>query len=384
MLQKPSNEVKSQFTQMAVNRYNYRHQLEEVEESLLTEIHKSLLEGQYILTEQLEKFELDFAEYVGSNYAIGVNSGTDALILALNALSIGPSDEVITVANTFHATVLAILRTGARPVLVDCNLNDYLIDVEQLKAAVTQHTRAIIVVHLFGKALNMTPILEIASQHGLYIIEDCCQAIGAKFNQQRIGSIGTIGCFSFHPSKNLAAAGDAGAITTNDPILNDRLRKLRHFGQETQNNHKVLGFNSKLDVLQALVLHHKLPFLDKWNSLRVEKAEKYKQKLSQLPLRFQLAGQLYQHVYHLFQVRTEFRCSLLSFLHSTGIDAVVRYPVPIHLQPALSILGYKLGDFPNSEILSNETLCLPIRPDLTEKEITYVCERISEFFDAQC
>ena len=369
--------------QKVVNRYNYRYQLEQVEERLLSEIRTSLLEGQYILTEQLERFEKNYAKYIGSKYTIGVNSGTDALILALTTLSIAPGDEVITVANTFHATALAILRTGARPILIDCDLDSYLIDIEQLKAAVNPRTRAIIVVHLFGKCLDMEPILEIASKHSLYIVEDACQAMGAKWNGQRVGSIGSIGCFSFHPSKNLAAAGDAGCITTSDTTLNDSLRKLRHFGQENQNHHRIVGFNSKLDSLQALVLDYKLPFLDRWNSLRIEKAKQYQERLSHLPVTFQQNSKFGEHVYHLFQIRTQSRTALLNHLRTKGIDAVIRYPVPIHLQPAFSSLGYKLGDFPNAEILSSETLSLPIRPDLTEEEIDYVCQSVSGFFDSK-
>lgn len=364
-----------------VERYNYQHQVKGIRKQLFSALQNSLVAGKYILTDEVSVFEQELGHYVGSKHALGVNSGTDSLMLALTALSIGKGDEVITVANTFHATVLAILRTGAQPVLVDCEAQTYLMDINQVEAAISPRTKAIIVVHFCGKAVDMKPLLELADRYNLYIVEDACQAIGAKWQSRHVGSIGALGCFSFHPSKNLAAAGDAGAVVTSDLSVDRLLRKLRHFGQVEQNNHQLLGFNSKLDAIQALVLHYKLPFLDEWNVQRAKIAQDYRDRLAHLPLTFQTVDDKSSHVYHLFQIRTPVRDALLGYLRDKGIDAVIRYPVPIHLQPAFSQLEYKPGDFPVAEALAKECLCLPIRPDLTMKEVDYVVHMINEYFE---
>ncbi len=366
-----------------VDRYNFQYQFSRIKPTLLKQIQKLLISGNYILSDEVDIFEKKFSKYIGTKHSIGVNSGTDALILTYRALSIGPGDEIISVANTFHATILAILRVGATPKLVDCNLDNYQIDINQIEKAITSKTRAITVVHLFGKAVNMDPILRIAKKYNLYVIEDCAQSIGAKYKNKRVGSFGIAGCFSFHPSKNLAAAGDAGAITTNNSALNARLRRLRQFGQKDQNGHRELGYNSRLDGIQALILLKKLPFVNRWNKSRYKKAKQYIKLLSKYPLNFPQIGSKEDNVFHLFQVQSKERNQILRYLQKNKIDAVVRYPVPIHLQPAFSFLKYKKGDFPNSELLAKTTFCLPIRPDLTDKENNYVCKKINSFYSTR-
>jgi dTDP-4-amino-4,6-dideoxygalactose transaminase len=326
----------------------------------------------------VDRFERAFADYVGCAHALGVNSGTDALILALTAVGAGPGDEVITVANTFHATALAIARTGATPVLVDARPDDYLMDTAALEDAVTDRTKAVVAVHLYGLPLDLDPIADLCRRRNLHLIEDCAQAVGAYSAGRRVGSIGAIGCFSFHPSKNLGAAGDAGAVTTDDPELAERIRSLRYFGQRQRKVHSELGYNSKLDALQAIVLHHKLPMVDGWNERRRELAAHYRHRLADLPVSFQTVSD--QHVYHLFQVNTPHRDELLHDLAAAGIDAVVRYPVPIHRQPAFAALGYRAGAFPVAEVLAGRLVALPLRPDLSDWELDVVVTTIDRFF----
>jgi dTDP-4-amino-4,6-dideoxygalactose transaminase len=366
-------------TPARVARYDYRDQFAGIEDDVVGEIRRSLMDGSYILSEEVEAFEEAFAEYLGLRYAVGVNSGTDALVVALTGVGVGPGDEVVTVANTFHASVLAVTRTGARPVLVDCRPDDWLVDPDLIEGAITPKTRAILVVHLFGKVVGMARIREVADRHGLTIVEDACQAVGARWEGGRAGSLGRVGCFSFHPSKNLAAAGDAGAVVTDDPELAAVVRRLRHFGQVRQNEHQELGWNTKLDAFQAVVLRHKLPRLDEWNARRVQIAAEYRRRLGALPVRFQEGEG--DSVFHLFQVQAPRRDELLAYLVGSGIDAVVRYPVPIHLQPPFEPLGHRRGDFPVAESQAAETLCLPIRPNLTLEEIGLVCEAVTEFFE---
>lgn len=365
-------------SERVVPRYNYRAQFSDID-LVVTQMRDCLLDGRYVLSNEVTSFEEEFARYIGTRHALGVNSGTDALMLSLTALGIGPGDEVVTVANTFHATVLPILRVGARPVLVDCGASDYLMDPDQVQVAITSRTKAIIIVHLFGGVVPLQPYLELAERHGLHLVEDCCQAHGARWGDRRVGSMGAAGCFSFHPSKNLAGAGDCGMITTDDDQLAWKLARLRHLGQDRQNSHVALGWNSKLDALQAVVLRHKLPRLDQWNALRQRVAASYQDGLDDLPVGFQILDEGSDHVYHLFQMRTASRDSLLEHLCAAGIDAVVRYPTPIHQQPAFRELGYRSGAFPNAEMQASQTLCLPIRPDLGDDDIAYVCDTVRSF-----
>ncbi|MFG3254693.1 DegT/DnrJ/EryC1/StrS family aminotransferase [Streptomyces sp. NPDC048172] len=369
-----------------VPKYRYPAQFEGRERELLKRIEEVLLRGGYVLGEEVAEFETRLAAYLGTGHAIGVNSGTDALILTLDALGVGPGDEVVTVANTFHATAQAVARRGAVPVYVDCRDDDFLMDLDQLPAAFTERTRAVILVHMFGRAADVPRAREICRDAGVPLVEDCAQAIGARSAGVRVGTVSAAGCWSFAPSKNLAAAGDAGAVSTGDEELAERLRLLRHFGQPAQNQHEILGYNSRLDTLQALVLLHKLDRLDAWNAARAEVAAAYHARLAHLPLRFQAPGAAPdEHVYHLFQVRAaseSVRDGLLAHLVASGVDAVVRYPVPLHRQPALSSggRGNRSGGFPVAEELARQTLCLPVRPDLDEAELGHVCEAVERYF----
>jgi dTDP-4-amino-4,6-dideoxygalactose transaminase len=367
-----------------VARYDYSAQFSDCGETLLPDISEVLANGGYILGPAVAEFEEELARFLGGDVQVSsVNSGTDALILALEVLGIGPGDEVITVANTFHGTALAIRRVGATPVLVDCRPDTYLMDLEQAEASITQRTRALLPVHLYGQAVNTDLVQSLASNYGLLVIEDCAQAIGARSGGAQVGTTSDAGCWSFGPAKNLAAAGDAGAITVRDPGLSRRLRLLRHFGQERQNEHEFLGHNSRLDTIQAIVLLHKLPHLNRWNTRRVEVAASYREALRDLPLQFQEGAGAGEHVYHLFQVRAEdgpSRDRLLRHLREASVDAVVRYPYPLHLQPAFRDLGYQHGRFPVSEALANETLSLPLHPSLLQDSVDYVSEQVHRFF----
>ena len=313
-------------------------------------------------------------------WARGVNTGTDALIVALMALGVGPGDEVITQANTFNATAAAICLVGATPALVDVEAQGFTLDVDQLSAAITPRTRALMPVHLYGRPAPMDVVLALAARRGLWVVEDAAQAVGARWRGRRVGALGHAACFSFHPSKNLAAAGDAGAVVTDDADLAERLRQRKELGQCGQNVHAVVGLNSKIDAMQALVLSAKLPHLDDWNAERRRVAAAYRERLAGLPLGFQAEGEGEEHVYHLFQVRSDRRGALQAALRAAGVDAVVRYPTPIHLQGAFAHCGWRRGQFPVAERLADELLCLPMRPDLTDAEIDHVCDATRAFF----
>ncbi|WP_369192334.1 DegT/DnrJ/EryC1/StrS family aminotransferase [Streptomyces sp. R08] len=366
-----------------IPKYNYADQFPDLDSAALPAIRRLLLSGEYILGPEVTQFEDDFARFLDVEHAVGVNSGTDALILALDALGIGPGDEVVTVANSFHATAQAIVRCGASPVLVDCGDDDFLISLDQVAAAVNSRTRAVVVVHLFGRAADVESAAALCDHRGLFLIEDCAQAAGARSRGKRVGTTSHAGCWSFAPAKNLAAAGDGGAVTTAHGDTARQVRLLRHFGQPVQNRHDLVGYNSRLDSLQALLLAQKLKHLDAWNTARARVADGYRQRLSELPLSVQEQGGPGEHVYHLFQVRAEsaeVRDGLVNCLQDAGVDAVVRYPVPLHLQGAFSFLGHRRGAFPIAEALAQQTLCLPIRPDLSERDLDYVCAVIAQFF----
>jgi dTDP-4-amino-4,6-dideoxygalactose transaminase len=270
-------------------------------------------------------------------------------------------------------------------VLVDCKDDDYLIDLEQAAAACGPRTRAVIVVHLFGRSVNVPAAARLCERAGVLLVEDCAQAAGARFAGTRVGATSAAGCWSFAPAKNLAAAGDGGAVTTPDAATANQLRLLRHFGQPEQNQHELIGYNSRLDAVQAFLLTEKTAHLDEWNAARADVAAAYRERLADLPVSFQATGAPGEHVYHLFQVRTEsatVRDGLVEHLRRVGVDAVVRYPVPLHQQPAFAEFGFGAGAFPVAEALAEQNLCLPIRPNLPVDDIDLVCDAISGFFAA--
>jgi dTDP-4-amino-4,6-dideoxygalactose transaminase len=352
-----------------------------IQSEISAAIQQVLSRSNFILGSQVEEFEQAFARFVGTEHAIGVSSGLDALRLALIALDVGSGDEVILPANTYIATALAVSATGARPVLVDCDPGTYNIDVGLIELAVTPRTKAIIPVHLTGQSANMDSILEVAERHGLYIVEDAAQSHGTLYKGQPCGSIGAVGCFSFYPGKNLGACGDGGMVTTDDAILAERLRRLRNYGQQAKYQHVEKGLNARLDTLQAAILAVKLRYLPQWNKARAAHAEKYKKALAGVgDLVFQHKVPYSTHIYHLFIVETEQRTTLQEHLKVAGIDTGIHYPVPIHLQQAYADLEHSKGDFPEAEQLAERILSLPMFPELRWDQIWRVAEEIKSFF----
>ena len=328
----------------------------------------------FVLGPTLEQFEKDFAAYCGTTHCAGASCGTTALQLALLAAGIGPGDEVITVANTFIATVEAIAMIGAKPVIVDVLESTALIDPALIESALTPKTKAIIPVHLFGQTCDMDAIMSIAEGKGIVVIEDSCQAHGAMYRGRRAGSLGHAGAFSFYPSKNLGAFGEGGAITTSDERIVSRVKGLRHHGQFRKNEHAELGYNYRLHSLQAAILGVKLAHLDEWNGKRRELAARYRAALGEAGFWMPEEADGCTPVYHLFPIAREDRDAIGRALTDEGIGWGQHYPVPVHLQPAFHHLGYGEGDFPVSERLMKTSLTLPMFPELTGEEVDRVCE----------
>jgi len=361
-------------------RTQYRKLKDEIDPAIQAVLDKC----NFILGDELAVFEQAFARFVGVRHGIGVSSGTEALHLAMRAAGIGPGDEVITVANTFIATAVAISLTGARPVLVDCEPEGYEIDVNQLAASVTERTKAIVPVHLYGQCADMDPILELAERKGLIVIEDVAQAHGAEYKGRSAGSMGTLGCFSFYPGKNLGAYGDGGLVVTGDDELAEKLRRLRDFGSLVKYEHPMIGFNSRLDTIQAAVLNVKLKYLARWNEARRQCARTYTDLLSAEPMVITPRTMAYgTHVFHLYVVQVPHRDEVLRGLHAAGIGAGIHYPIPVHLQGAYESLGHKEGDFPNAERLAKRCLSLPIFPELEEDQIAAIVEELRDQLHAR-
>src|SRR5437879_6276178 len=336
----------------------------------------------FILGREVSLFEEEFAAFCEARYAVGVDSGTSALELALRAYDIGLGDEVITAANSFIASALAISHAGAKPVLVDVDPYTYTMDVASIESAITPRTKAILPVHLYGHPAHMDPIRQLADKHGLVVIEDACQAHGARYKGRRAGSLGHAAAFSFYPGKNLGAYGDGGMVVTNDADIRKRLEMLRNYGQEEKYHHLTQGFNRRLDTLQAAVLRVKLKYLEKWNAARRWQAELYHRLLAGTALVLPSEAVGAQSVWHLYVIRTEHRDKLKEYLASRGIAAGIHYPVPIHLQPAYKKLGYKQGSFLVTEQYAQRILSLPMYAELTPELIEYVSKTILTFLSA--
>jgi len=332
----------------------------------------------FVLGEELETFENEFAEYSGIKYAVGVASGTDGLILALLSLGVGKGDEVITPANGFIASVIAITQVGAKPILVDCDPYTYQIDVKKTEKAITQKTKAILPVHLYGAPAEIDRLQEIAKRNKIFLIEDACQAHGATFNGKKLGTFGDLGVFSFYPGKNLGAYGDGGAIVTDRKDIYEKLSKLRNYGQVKKYYHDSFGVNSRLDEIQAAVLRVKLKKLDVWNKQRNSVAENYKKLLKDY--KTQQIIENGKSCYHIFILESKNRDGLQKYLTKNGIQTLIHYPIPIHLQKAFKHLNYKEGDFPESEKLANESLSLPIYPELKTEDLDYISQTIKKFY----
>ena len=331
------------------------------------------------LGENVQALEKEFVQFCGVSYGIGVSDGTTALHIILRAMGIGPGDEVITVSHTFIATAEAILLAGATPVFVDIAADTYLMDVAQVEARITPRTRAILPVHLYGQTVDMDPLLEIASRHGLRVIEDACQAHGATYKGRLAGSLGDAAAFSFYYSKNLGAYGEGGFITTNDRELARKVRMIRDHGSERRYYHDLIGMNGRLDEIQAVVLRAKLPHLEEWNELRRSHATLYNQLLKDTPamLPVELPGNC--AVYHLYVIRVPRRDELQAWLKEKGIGTGIHYPVPVHLQKSMSHLGYQMGDFPVTEEAVEQVLSLPMYAELTDEQIGQVAQAVREF-----
>jgi dTDP-4-amino-4,6-dideoxygalactose transaminase len=333
----------------------------------------------FILGPEVDLFEREFAAYCGVQYAVGVDSGTAALELALRAYGIGPGDEVITAANTFIATALAATYTGATPVLVDINPRTYNIAVDQIRGAITRKTKAIIPVHLYGQPADMDPILDIARQHHLIVIEDACQAHGVRYKNARVGSLGDAAAFSFYPAKNLGGLGDGGMVVTNDKTVAETIKGLRNVGQREKYRHELLGHNHRLDSLQAAVLRVKLRYLDTWNQARRAHAQEYEQLLADSDVVLPSVPSYSEPNWHLYVVRVRDRDSLRVHLSEKGIATGIHYPIPVHLQPAYQSMDFAAQSFPVTEEYANEIVSLPMYAELTPDAIEYVCDAIKDF-----
>jgi dTDP-4-amino-4,6-dideoxygalactose transaminase len=330
----------------------------------------------------VEAFENAIAAYCDCSYALGVSSGSDALLAGLMALDIGPGDEVITSPFTFFATAGAISRVGARPVFVDVDLQSYNIDPDKIDEKITEKTKAIIPVHLFGQCAPMKPILALAKKYHIRVVEDAAQAIGATQDGAKAGSMGDLGCFSFYPTKNLGAFGDAGLIATNDQQLVDKLRILRDHGQYPRYHYHIIGGNFRLDAIQGAVLSIKLKYIDQWNQARREHATLYNQRLTDSEVTIPAVHEKNTCVYHQYTIRAPQRDALKQYLTKQGIGTAVFYPKPLHLQDCFRDLGYQEGDFPIAERLCQEVLSLPIYTELTAEQIGYVADTIRSFYKA--
>jgi dTDP-4-amino-4,6-dideoxygalactose transaminase len=352
-----------------------------IKEEIDTAVLKVLDSTQFILGNEVVAFEKEFAAYCNTDYALALNTGTSALHLALLAAGIGAGDEVITTPFTFVATVAAICYAGATPVFVDIDPVSYTIDVAQIEQAITPRTKAILPVHLYGQPADMQPIKEIAHRHGLTVIEDAAQAHRAEYKGQRIGSIGDIGCFSFYPGKNLGAYGEGGAIVTSNPEYARKIKMLRDWGQEERYHHVMKGYNYRMDGIQGAILRVKLRYLDQWTEARRTHAAQYDELLANSAVKTPTVMPYSHHVYHIYAVRTNQREQLQQKLNEQGIQTGIHYPIPVHLQTGYADLGYKLGDFPNSELIAKEVLSLPMYAELSSGQVKTVATALQSVLE---
>jgi dTDP-4-amino-4,6-dideoxygalactose transaminase len=334
--------------------------------------------AQFILGDDVARFEEEFAAFCGARHCVGVASGLDALQLALRAVGVGPGDEVITAANTFIASALAITHTGATPVLADVREDDFNLDPQAVERAITPRTKAILPVHLYGQPARMDEIMDIARRHGLKVVEDACQAHGARYGRDRAGAIGDAGCFSFYPGKNLGGYGDGGAVVTNDPEIAERLRLDRNYGSRVKYVHESDGYNSRLDTIQAAVLRVKLRRLEGWNARRRELAALYRELLADADVLLPAEMRGVEHVWHLFVIRHPERDRLIADLHARGIGAGVHYPIPIHEQAPYAGIRTVPHNAPVSTLLSRQILSLPLYPEMTEAQVAEVARAVRE------
>lgn len=383
---------------------NVARQYQSIKEEIDAVMQEVMQSGNYINGINVKNFEEKFATYIGVNHAIGVGNGTDALVIALRALGIKAGDEVITSAMSFYATAEAIASVGATPVFVDCTSDTYVIDADKIDEKITEKTKAIIPVHLYGHCADMNKICEIAEKNNLYVVEDVAQAAGAEYFGRKAGSLGTISCVSFFPTKNLGAAGDGGIILTDSEELARKCRAYRVHGSgmdgmftynqqqgiDEIDNFKghppkyfnyLIGYNSRLDEIQAAILSVKLKYLDDWNEKRRKIADEYRSKIDNCNFRHPYVAENVKHIYYVYVICTECRDEVREYLEKQGISTGVYFPVPLHLQKVFKNLGYKKGDFPNAEYLSKQSLAIPMFPELKTKEITRVIDALNTFVE---
>jgi dTDP-4-amino-4,6-dideoxygalactose transaminase len=349
----------------------------EIQHEISEAIRRVFNSGRFVLGDEGAAFETEFSSYVGAKYGIGVNSGSDALFLALKALGIDKNSEVITVSHTFVSTVDSIARCGATPVFVDVEPDTYCIDTAKIEEKITERTKAILPVHLYGHPAHLDEVLKIATHYDLSIVEDACQAHGAEYKGKRVGSFGDVACFSFYPAKNLGACGDGGMVTTNESSLAERIKLLRNYGQSRKYHHDLVGINSRLDELQAAILRVKLSRLDEWIETRRRLAELYKELLEHADVVLPFENTYAKHAYHLFVVRLAERDKCQRLLQKKGIQTLIHYPIPVHKQKAYT--GFESAkDLSVTEVICNEILSLPLYPSLTDEEVTYIVQETKD------
>ncbi|KJS11986.1 MAG: hypothetical protein VR67_10780 [Peptococcaceae bacterium BRH_c8a] len=364
---------------------NLISQYEKIKPEIFQAINNVLDSANFIMGPEVTLFEQEFAAFCGARHCIGVSNGTDALLLALDALDVGSGDLVLTVPNTFIATTEAITRLGAQPVFVDINPETFVINPDSLELTVQKlrsinaPVKAIIAVHLYGHPCDMEAVKQIAQRYELRVVEDAAQAHGAEYKGKRTGTLGDVACFSFYPGKNLGAYGDAGAVVTNDQQIADKVAMLRNHGRIKKYEHLMEGYNCRLDTLQAAILRVKLNHLDEWTRQRIANANQYSTTLAELPsIVIPLVTPGARHVYHLYVIRVANRPVLIEYLQRAGVSTGIHYPLPLHLQPAYRHLGYREGDFPAVEKASREILSLPLDAEITASQINYVCQTIKQ------
>ena len=365
--------MKVPFGDMKLHYHSYKTQIDQA-------VHRVLESGHYILGSELEKFEADFEKALGSGYVAGCASGTEAIYLALAAHGVTTGDEVIVVAHTAVPTISAISMTGATPVFVDIDPDTCLMDVDLVELKITEKTKAIIPVHLYGQMVDMEPLLKIAAKHKIMVMEDCAQSTFATYKGAIAGTLGDYGAFSYYPSKNLGAFGDGGAVSTNSRENFDKLVMLRNYGQSKRYYHDIIGINSRLDEMQAAILGAQLPYVEQWNDRRREIAKRYNEGLEGV-VKTPVEAEGRKHVYHLYVIQTEYREELQEYLLDKGIQTLIHYPNPAHLQKAYSFLGYTPGSLPQTEKVVKRILSLPMHPGLTDEQVDAVIASIKDFYN---
>lgn len=363
---------------MTVPSFDATRQVKKIRKDINAVLKRVLDSGKFVMGKEVEKFEKEFSNFIGSNYGIGVNSGTDALKIALKALGVGPGDEVITVSNTATPTVSAIRECGATPVLVDCD-GYFLIDVKKIETAITPKTKVILPVHLYGQPADMPAIMKIAVKHKLKVIEDCAQSAGATIGKRKTGSFGDAACFSFFPTKNLGACGDGGMITTSDKNTAEICKRLRRYGMDGTYYANIEGYNSRLQEFQAAILSVKLPHLPSYNKKRQAIAHRYLSEIKNPHVELPETRTGVSHIFHLFVIKVSPRDKFLEHLKINSVGFGIHYPFPIHLQKAYGFLGYKEDSFPKVESFAKKIISLPIFPELTENEIGQVVKVVNSF-----